>query len=85
MPARSSPARQSARRPGNAAITYAAGSTIAPVTFGYTITNSSNAADTQSASNNKSTAFTVNVGNAVADNNGQGANGASPVRRCDDR
>jgi hypothetical protein len=63
---------------GNAAITYAAGSTIGPVTFGYTITNTSNAADTQSASNNKSTAFTVNVGNAVADNNGQGANGAAP-------
>jgi hypothetical protein len=57
--------------PGQAAITYAAGSTIGPVTFSYTITNTSNAADTNTAANNKVAAFTVNVGNATADNTGK--------------
>jgi hypothetical protein len=57
--------------PGQAAITYAAGNTIGPITFTYTITNTSNAADSNTAANNKAAAFTVNVGNATADNTGK--------------
>jgi PEP-CTERM motif len=51
-------------------ITYAAPATpsAVPVNFSYTITNTANAADVQGANANKTTAFTVNVGAATADN-----------------
>ncbi len=62
----------------NEVITYAAPATVGPVSFGYTITNTSNAADVQGAGANKSTAFTVNVGNAVADNSNALPNAANP-------
>jgi hypothetical protein len=51
-------------------ITYAAPATptAVPVNFAYNITNTANASDVQGAGANKSTAFTVNVGDATADN-----------------
>jgi PEP-CTERM motif len=58
--------------PGQAAISYLAGGTpsATPVAFSYTITNTSNASDAQGANANKTTAFTVNDGSAIADNTG---------------
>ncbi|HEV2971389.1 MAG TPA: PEP-CTERM sorting domain-containing protein [Pirellulales bacterium] len=53
--------------PGNVAITYGAPSAT-PANFTYTITNTSNASDAQGTNANKITAFTVNVGSALADN-----------------
>ena len=62
----------------NEVITYLAPAAVGPVSFGYTITNTSNAADVQGAGANKSTAFTVNVGNATADNSNALPNAANP-------
>ena len=62
----------------NEVITYAAPATVGPVSFAYTITNTANASDVQAAGANKSTAFTVNVGNAVADNSNALPNAANP-------
>jgi len=59
--------------PSTVPVNYAAPAapTTTQATFSLAITNTSNAADAQGGSSNKTTAFTVNVGDSVADNTGK--------------